>query len=374
MKIDARRLQELVALRGAGPLTILPLPAAVPGDVGRLLLLSSGRAVGALVDLLHMRHLLVQRPAALEGLQAQAGEDAWADALAAACREKPAVGALEVARLMLDTLQHELPVEGGRWRLTTSGEWDRRGSGAGVELGGEKDVDLPGAFRAVQRDGGVEVYVHEAGIAAPLHSRSYSTMNAWSAAQPGLLEILRRSVAAREAFRRRTFTARAAAAWLAEALDGAAPGALSLRSHDGSYPYSWPTAAVLRTGPVGEHPCVSLAESAEGLRVAAGRWTRVYATLAALQAAVDEIRTAVVDESRRLTPDKLKEHREYRVLKAFGTFKEGARIRYTGRSRDEREDGTTYHFEAANKETCDSLSDGMTKDLEILDSLHDYLK
>jgi hypothetical protein len=133
-----------------------------------------------------------------------------------------------------------------------------------------------------------------------------------------MIEAVRAAVDGRAAFRARPFALGLAGEMIQRSLSSVCvhQGRLDLQwSADQGFPLTWPKAALWLVDVDGlkYRHCVTLKESAEGVRITAGWFDEVVRNVEALESCLSRIEQAVAEELSR--PDMFEPGRSYRVLK-----------------------------------------------------------
>jgi hypothetical protein len=388
----ARRIAALASGRLGEPLWLRDYPVEIVGEIGRVVVgLSRGalhRVIALVHDLGSMRTATVEvtRPdgPAIEGHQLRGGTDeaAIAAAIAAAVADRAEpwpLGLLDAGYGLLDALGQRLGVPGGRWRLSTWGEWDPRRSGVSVELAGgpHEWTDLISIGPA---DARVAIRIHGARMGAGPSTRTVATPGELIDALGGIVDDVRAAIDGRATFRARPGVA-GFARELVDAIRSAHAlrGTLRVAARDAAgFPDTWPTATIERVDDQGGHTYVALADSPAGVTVTVdtprGPYPDFAAAAADLPAILDEIRAA----GERLRPDHLIKGRIYTVLApivAAGMRVEpGTRLRFIGIDHVPREEFAIYRFTAADAGDARlELAGYHDRDVEVLRRLHELL-
>lgn len=411
----ARRLSEQVSARRGEALWLRDYPAAVDGDVGRVVLGVARGGVhrscavvndlGSLVTITIERRregaavwqcLLGREPgiaAAIDAIDealselfgAPSPDDADGVPRAAALEASP--GMLDAALAMLDGLGQTLAVPEGRWRLELWGE-DRPTAGASISLaGGPHAWDHLITCSADAR--GARLRFPAAAMGATDATLTLPTLAALVGALADAAALARAAIDGRAAFRARVPSALGVAERLAEALraEGLA-GAAANGGRDDGFPTRWPRATVVEKIRRAEHPLIELKEEAATSAPAdSSRSTPPRSPVVAVT--IDDHVTRILDEPQleaelpellahakrraaRLTPARLIHRQLYEVLQPFHGLSVGQRVRYTGCHSDPRGEVTEYRFgDAAQGQPQITLLDD--RDRAVLKALHLHL-
>lgn len=366
----ARRIAERVSSARGEALWLRDYPAQVDGDVGFVALgvaeavdvATAGtalwRAIALVSDLGPVRTL--ERAGRRGGVAAVVGDQGEGDAdvvrhgdelarvLEQGWLDEVGLGALEAGVALLDGLGATLGVLDSRWRLGAFGQWDERvgASGAYVELAGahewERMVWLTQEARGVTISLPPDAFGKERiaiGAASPAEL---------AASLGALREAAQRAVDARATFWARPFSAAKAGKRLESVLREAevGPGRVRFDGADGAgFPVAWPQGTLWRVDRLGSHAVAVLRESSAGVEIAAGREIFRCATAAELDACLDAIVEAARETAARLTTDKLEPGACYKVVRAFGSLEEGAKIRFVRRQHVVYDGFDIHHFE-----------------------------